>query len=256
MAPNPSKQPSSEIVTYVNDKLYSQGHQHIKLSAAKWTSKGNLVLTAHHTVTQAQLTNTTSTITSFLREAYPQYFSVHSTLQARANVKWSKLLINSVPTGVCETRGPWTPDECHRALIAHNPSYSALKITQKPSWVRKPTTYKSGDLSSLVIAFEDPDGSLRRSLLASRQLFLLGVRAKVSRWKELPHTAPNAPPPPASPSPSFPELSSPDEEELAIKERAILDHVRRKPASSAHLQSQQPTAPTTTRPTRSRKTKA
>lgn len=98
--------PSSEIVTCVNDQLHTHGHQHVKLSAAKWTSKGNLVLTAHHTVTQAQLTDASSTITSLLKEALPKYSTDLNTLKAWANVKWSKILINSVPTGVSDTRGP------------------------------------------------------------------------------------------------------------------------------------------------------
>ncbi|KAN0115821.1 hypothetical protein V8E52_006530, partial [Russula decolorans] len=171
-------------------------HQHVTLSAAKWTSKGNLVVTAHHTVTPVQFKDASPTITSLLREAYPDKFSqTPDNITARANVKWSKILINSIPTGVSETRGPWTPEECHRALTAHNPAYATLTITQKPSWARKPTSYKKGDCSSLIIAFEDPDGNLRRSLLSNKQLYLLGVRAKVTRWKETPRPSPTKPPP-------------------------------------------------------------
>jgi hypothetical protein len=50
--PNPKEQPTSELITYINNKLYIEGYQHVKLSAAKWTSKGNLMFTAHHTITQ------------------------------------------------------------------------------------------------------------------------------------------------------------------------------------------------------------
>jgi hypothetical protein len=92
---------------------------------------------------------------------------------------------------------PWTPDKCHRTLTAHNPIYDTLKITQKLSWVRKPSSYVNDDHSSLIVAFEDPTGSHHRTL-SGRQLFLLGVRAKVSSWKDTPRpppttTAPNAP---------------------------------------------------------------
>ena len=79
----------------MNDQLYSQGHQHIKLSAAKWASKGNLVFTAHHTVTQAQLTETSATITSLMRKAYPKTFTTNRT-EAWANVEWSKIFINGI----------------------------------------------------------------------------------------------------------------------------------------------------------------
>jgi hypothetical protein len=108
-------------------------------------------------------------------------------VQTQANVKWSKILINSVLVGKRLDCGPWTPEECHRALIAHNPSYAALKVTQKPSWVCPPHTLKENTCSSLVVAFKDPDGSVRCSLLSSKQLYLLGARAKVACWKEQPH---------------------------------------------------------------------
>jgi len=39
---------------------------------------------------------------------------------------------------------------------------------------------------SLVVTFEDSYFSARRSLLSNRQLYLLGTRAKVTRWKEMP----------------------------------------------------------------------
>ena len=39
------------------------------------------------------------------------------------------MLINSVPVGVSSDRGPWTLEECHRVLIAHDTSYAALKLS-------------------------------------------------------------------------------------------------------------------------------
>lgn len=254
--PYPKEQLTSELVTLVNDKLHAQGHQHVKLSAAKWTGKGNLVLTAHHTVTPAQLTDTSPIITSLLREAYPEYFKPTQTaLTARANVKWSKILINSVPTGKCDTRGPWTPDECHRALTAHNPIYDTLKITQKPSWVRKPSSYVNGDSSSLVVAFEDPTGSHRRTLLSSRQLFLLGVRAKVSSWKDTPR------PPPKTTAPNAPDSCTDSDADTRPASPvtsqdllATIDHLRA-PTSSARLPQKNATTPKPQRTTRSRKNK-
>ncbi|KAF8460866.1 hypothetical protein DFH94DRAFT_785796 [Russula ochroleuca] len=83
----------------------------------------------------------------------------------RHNVKWSKLPLNAIPTGKSEARGAYTPDETHTALIAENPAYAALTITQKPSWVRDHTTYKSGAISSLSVSFEDPDGTGAQTLL-------------------------------------------------------------------------------------------
>ena len=113
-------------------------------------------------------------------------------------MKWSKILINSVPTSVTATRGPWTPDECHCALVAHNPSYTSLNVTKKPSWVHTPSAYTQGTLSSLVVAFEDPDGSAKATPLSNHPLYLFGARAKVSCWKQ------TASPPPTIPTPTAP----------------------------------------------------
>ena len=87
-----------------------------------------------------------------------------------------------MPTGASADRSPLTPDECHAALAASNPSYASLSITQKPSWVRPPSSYKPGSASSLSVAFEDPDGSKMKMLLAERYMYALGNRT-VLKWK-------------------------------------------------------------------------
>ena len=103
--------------------------------------------------------------------------------QPRPNIKWSKITINGVPTGTSADRSPLTPDECHAVLAASNPSYASLSIMQKPSWVHPPTSYKPGSASSLSVAFEDPDGSKLKMLLAERYMYALGNRATVLKWK-------------------------------------------------------------------------
>ena len=105
----------------------------------------------------------------------------------QANVKWSKVLINGVATrvspGTGPSAGPATSDICHSALAAINPFYASLTITQKPSWVRPPTSYTPSSVSSLSVAFEDPDGSKLKLLLAERYLYLFGHRVQVKKWK-------------------------------------------------------------------------
>ncbi|KAH9174379.1 hypothetical protein EDB89DRAFT_1952586 [Lactarius sanguifluus] len=73
---------------------------------------------------------------------------------------------------------------CHEALTADNPTYAALRITQRPSWVRNPTSYSDNAVSSLVVAFEDPDGTVARSLLAGKVLFIFGSCATLRKWKQ------------------------------------------------------------------------
>jgi hypothetical protein len=101
-----------------------------------------------------------------------------------ANVKWSKLLINSLSIGTSDTWGPFTPEECHQSLAANNPSYATLPVMQKPSWVHSPPFYIADSSSSLIVAFEDPDGSRLKSLLAVRHLFAFSTRATVKKWKQ------------------------------------------------------------------------
>jgi hypothetical protein len=81
-------------------------------------------------------------------------------------------------------QGSLLPQECHVALIAHNPSYASLTITQLPSWVRSPSSYTPGTSSSLCIAFEDQDGIKLRILLTNCYLFCFSNRATVRKWKQ------------------------------------------------------------------------
>ncbi|KAH9956761.1 hypothetical protein BC827DRAFT_1270680 [Russula dissimulans] len=114
----------------------------------------------------------------------------------RPNMRWSKLLIHGVPTNVSKDRGPSSPKECHEALYATNPSYSSLLITYKPFWVYLPSSYKPGSVSSLVVAFEDPDRSVLRSLTQAKYLYIFGTQAKAgdSTDKEDIITTLNTPP--------------------------------------------------------------
>ena len=77
-------------------------------------------------------------------------------------------------------------EECHQALLHDNPSYRRLWVTQLPSWVRKPSLYKAYSASSLVVSFEDPDGTVLSSLLAARHLFGFGAQLTVRKWRQPP----------------------------------------------------------------------
>ncbi|KAH9963468.1 hypothetical protein BJV74DRAFT_870909 [Russula compacta] len=55
--------------------------------------------------------------------------------QIRSNVRWSKILIHSIPTGVSEEQVAFSPEECHKALTKENPMYTTLTVTQPPSWI-------------------------------------------------------------------------------------------------------------------------
>jgi hypothetical protein len=181
----PVKYPTTDaLVEQINGFMHRCSRDEVKLSAARYNKKGNLILTAHHATTKSQLNSMADPTTKFIvKLADTVGRPVTHPVTPRGNVKWSKILINSVPIGAGKN-GPYTIEECHISLLAHNPSYAALKITQKPSWIRPPSTLITGKTSSLVFAFEDPDGSVKHSLLSNKQLYILRTRAKVTRWKD------------------------------------------------------------------------
>src|SRR5712672_3583324 len=59
------------------------------------------------------------------------------------------------------------------------------------------------------MAFEDPDGSVQRSLLSIKQLYILGTRARVTRWKDNKHNPHMTPMPTLAIPPSTPGRSPP-----------------------------------------------
>jgi hypothetical protein len=190
MTANPLK-----LCDWINKTLAKSEHHQTHISTTRWTNKGNLVITGSHTNTMYQLLAASSIIKNIFFEAYSNSNTPLTSLPIQANIKWSKLLINGVPTGVSNAWGTKNPNECHTALTLENPTYAHLQITQKPSWVRPPDQYTIGSASSLIVAFEDLDGSKSRALLASHQLYIFSIKAKVHRWKK-------TPPKPAQPTPS------------------------------------------------------
>ena len=171
------------LVDVCNQALESDArHANVRVSAAKWAPSGNLVVFAGPDTNLTQLQQSHHIITSAIEAALPQLVP----LSSRPNVKWSKLLINSVPTGVTASAPAHSHEECHQALLRDNPSYRRLRVTQLPSWVRKPSLYEPNSSSSLVISFEDPDGSSLSSLLAARHLFGFGAQLTVRKWRQPP----------------------------------------------------------------------
>jgi len=173
------------ICESLNKKLGEVTPPQVQLAAVRWTAKGNLVITAGPASTPVSLLSAAPHINAILSTTL-QLTSHSPFTQPRANTKWSKITINGVPTGASPTRTPYTPEECHAALTAINPTYASLQITQKPSWVRPPSSYTHGSASSLSVAFEDPDGSKVKTLLAERYLYAFGNRASIKKWKYRP----------------------------------------------------------------------
>jgi len=127
--------PDDQFITHslsdsLNRHMLDMGRSEIKFSAIKYNKKGNLILTAHHTTTQAQLNSVADDISQYMTDLSNSTDTpIPELFHTRANVKWSKILINSVPVGITDSRGPFTFEECHRSLLAHNPSYASFTIT-------------------------------------------------------------------------------------------------------------------------------
>ena len=83
------------LVEICNKALGSEAHYaSVRLSAAKWAPSGNLVVFAGPDTTLTQLQSAHHLITSAIEGA----LSGTASLSSHPNVKWSKILIGSVPT--------------------------------------------------------------------------------------------------------------------------------------------------------------
>ncbi|KAI9433504.1 hypothetical protein H4582DRAFT_2186424 [Lactarius indigo] len=180
-APHP---PISGLINQLNSLFQEDTPAHMRFSSARWSGTGNLVLTGGPGTTAQQLlkldTQIQSTIADFLSSPLPLL---------TVNSKWSKILINNVPTGVTTNSGPASPHDCHLSLLTHNPIYATLLVTQKPSWVRPPSSLTPHSHSSLVMAFEDPTGAILQQLIKNKSLHIFSTEAPVKAWqdKKRPH---------------------------------------------------------------------
>ena len=155
-------------------------HTNVRVSAAKWTPKGNLVVFAGPGVLRDALFATSHLLTSAVSRVLPE----DPVISSRLNIKWGKVLINLVPTGVSKGHPTaHSPATCWQDLILNNPSLCHLMVCQLPSWVRRPSLYQLGSQSSLVFSFEDPDGSLGPALIHARHVYAFGSQCRVSRWR-------------------------------------------------------------------------
>jgi hypothetical protein len=116
-----------EICELLNRKLGEITLTQARLAAARWTAKGNLVVMGTHTTTPASLQTAAPYISSII-SCTLQIAKDNTIPHTRANVRWSKITVNSVPTSASNTQAPYTPEECHKVLTATNPIYASLSI--------------------------------------------------------------------------------------------------------------------------------
>jgi hypothetical protein len=90
-----------DVCTTLNNTLTASPHIHIHISAIRWTVKGNMVVTRGHTTSMQQLQLATPIIAKAFTDAYLNIKIPFSTPFTRANIKWSKILINGLPIEHC-----------------------------------------------------------------------------------------------------------------------------------------------------------
>ena len=173
------------LVGVCNDALASvPTFTSVQVSASRWTPKGNLVVFAGPDMSRDQLSATSHLLTLAVATSLPD---VSACVSSCLNVRWGKVLVNGIPTGVMDdSSAVHSPSVCLQDLLKNNPSLRPLKVTQLPSWVQAPRLFQPGSSSSLVFAFEDPDGTIAPSLIAARHLFCFGARITVRCWRQPP----------------------------------------------------------------------
>ena len=181
--PEPCPTPAELCRTLIMELADSRTHAHIRISAAKWNARGNIIVTAGPDINSHTFHKSLDYITKILNEIV---FPANISADTRPNVKWSRVLLNRVPTGTTDETEAHSTHTSHQALLRENPSYAALTITQQPSWVKNPATYTPGAVSSLSFAFEDPDGSQLAHLLSIKELNIFGTSATIKKWKQKP----------------------------------------------------------------------
>ncbi|KAH8979949.1 hypothetical protein EDB92DRAFT_1954453 [Lactarius akahatsu] len=180
----PASRPSA-VCTHLNAALKT-AHPQVTLSAARWTKNNNLVVTAGPDTTAHHLTSASTFISDTLSSFLSTSADTPLPVSAKENVRWSRLLINNIPTGVSATRGAYSPQECQDTLARDNPVYRSLQLARLPTWVKHPDGYAAGSSSSLVMTFKDPSGVALQDLLAHGSLFAFRQEGHLRRWKQRP----------------------------------------------------------------------
>ena len=154
-------------------------YAHVRMSAAKWTPKGNLVIFAGPGISRNALYSTAPLINSAVSEALPE----DPCISAHLNVKWGKVLINSVPTSVVEGHPTvHSPATCWQVLLDNNPTlFHHLKVCQLPSWVRWPSLFQPGSSLSLVFFFKNPDRTIAPTLIKAHHMYTFGAQCHIKR---------------------------------------------------------------------------
>ncbi|KAJ7600697.1 hypothetical protein C8J56DRAFT_737117, partial [Mycena floridula] len=128
-----------------------------EIVTVKWNTKGNAILSVKEGQRAADLVEYGEPISRLLTEKCPP----GTTTNIQPDQKWIKLIAHGIRTHTLPFPGEsarlFTPDEIHQHLSEQNPSYAALAIVKRPTWIRSEAETMDIPFSSVVFAFADTE---------------------------------------------------------------------------------------------------
>ena len=141
----------------------------------KWTVASNLLVCA-----QAPSPSILVAALEAVQEVLTEHYTIKDIIP---NTRWSRVTLSHIYTGMDEPNScAFSPEEIHKELTTHNPTYAALTIQQLPSWVHDPESFRVGQVSSISFAFEDSDGTQAHQLLGSTLTAFGSLRCNIKAW--------------------------------------------------------------------------
>jgi len=149
------------------------------LTSLQWvnrTAKGNLVIISSPGTTSQQLSDALPYIKPVLEHG------AGIPIEPFSGTKWRCVCINGVPT---PQEGPaYMPGVIATQLKKHNSWSNNLRMPIQPYWIRPPSTIKMGQRSTIVLTFEDVDGTVQQGVLWQWKVFLFSWACTMRPWTE------------------------------------------------------------------------
>ncbi|KAG8794963.1 hypothetical protein FRC12_019534 [Ceratobasidium sp. 428] len=149
-----------------------------KLIGVNWNRSNNIILTFPPN------TSVPSTIDLLKRSGVLKALDFPPDTPLSADVPWSKIMITHVPTGFGEEAGVFPDHQVVQSFLESNEWAKKLRFGQQPRWLKRPDTINK-PLSSVVLSFEDPDGSIIREVLR-KPVFMFSTLVRTKRWEDKP----------------------------------------------------------------------
>ena len=165
-----------DLVTKTNSSLRDHPkHSHVRVVGVKWTSSSNLVVR-----TQAPSPHA---LVAALRAVIGVLSDDHRVVaDVIPNTRWSRMTLSHVYTGKEPHSTVFNPEGIHEELTLNNPNYALLVMRQLPNWLRNPSSFTDGQISSVSFAFEDQDGSIARRLVGTTLTMFGNLRCSLKAW--------------------------------------------------------------------------